>query len=217
MAQDGTAFAQSLRITHYSMQLGRDGIKRETSLSEQLYRRGDQLWIERVLPGHARQEHAGDAHGAHGEAANSHAGHRHPDLAGAPLWLRRRADGVMEVRLVERDERRVIKVDAQYYARFGIDGNWNSAFHLVDPASFAEMRAVGAPRGGLQEYERRRGDMTLRIWWDAQGAYPRKVESTDRHGLIRRETRARKQAMPPEPPWDPLAGYDEIDYGDLLD
>ncbi|WP_211466080.1 hypothetical protein [Collimonas silvisoli] len=195
---------QNLQVQHYSMVLGRDGVKRETTFSERLYRRNDQVWTERLIASEAADEH-------------DHSSHNHPDAGSSPMWVRRQADGSLDARLIERHQRRIVKVDPQYYGNIGFNGNWGSTFYLSDPQSLKNMRAVGPVKDGVQLYERKRGELTVRVSWDVKGQYPRRVESFDEHGLARRQTLVSVIAAPPVLPWQTLAGYAEIDYSDLLD
>lgn len=195
---------QNLQVQHYAMTIGRDGVKRETTFTERLYRRNDQVWTERVIAGQAGDDH-------------DHGGHSHPDAGSAPMWVRRLADGALDARLVERDQRRSVKVDSQYYGNIGYNGSWGSTFYLSDPQSLKGMRVVGPVKDGVQQYESKRGDLTVRVSWDVKGQYPRKVESADKHGRTRRETLVSVIDAPKVLPWKTLVGYAEIDYSDLLD
>lgn len=197
---------QNLQVQNYSMTIGRDGVKRETTFTERVYRRNNQVWTERLIADQPAADHDHD-----------HGGHSHPDAGSSPMWVRRLADGALDARLIERHQRRSIKVDAQYYGNIGFNGNWGSTFFLSDPQSLKSMRAVGAPKDGVQQYESMRGEMTVRVSWDVKGQYPRRVESLDAHGKARRETLVSVVEAPKVLPWNALAGYAEIDYSDLLD
>lgn len=199
---------QNLQVRHYAMTIGRDGVKRETTFSERVYRRNDQVWTERLLESAPADEH---------DRSDDHSGHSHPDAGSSPMWVRRQADGALDARLIERHQRRSIKVDSQYYGNIGFNGNWGSTFFLSDPQSLKSMRAMGAPKDGVQQYESKRGDLTVRVSWDVKGMYPRRVESLDGHGKTRRETLVSVIEAPKVLPWKMLAGYAEIDYSDLLD
>lgn len=197
---------QNLQAQHYSMVSGRDGVKRETTFTERVYRRSDQVWTEREI---------GNGSGAADE--HDHSGHNHPDAGSSPMWVRRLADGSLDARLIERHQRRTVKVDSQYYGNIGFNGNWGSTFYLSDPQSLKNMRAVGPVKDGVQLYESKRGELTVRVSWDVKGQYPRRVESFDAHGSTRRQTSVSVIAAPPVLPWKTLSGYAEIDYSDLLD
>jgi hypothetical protein len=199
---------QNLQVRHYAMTIGRDGVKRETTFSERVYRRNDQVWTERMVEREPADEHV---------HSDDHNGHSHPDAGSSPMWVRRQADGALDARLIERHQRRSIKVDSQYYGNIGFNGNWGSTFFLSDPQSLKSMRAVGALKDGVQQYESKRGDLTVRVSWDVKGQYPRRVESLDAHGKTRRETLVSVIDAPKVLPWKMLAGYAEIDYSDLLD
>ncbi|WP_061944343.1 hypothetical protein [Collimonas pratensis] len=203
---------QNLQVRHYAMTMGRDGVKRETTFSERVYRRNDQVWTERLVESEpvGRRDHSDDHN-------DGHSGHSHPDAGSSPMWVRRQADGALDARLIERHQRRSIKVDSQYYGNIGFNGNWGSTFFLSDPQSLKSMRMVGALKDGVQQYESKRGDLTVRVSWDVKGQYPRRVESLDGHGKTRRETLVSVIEAPKVLPWKLLAGYAEIDYSDLLD
>lgn len=206
---------QNLQVQHYSMVLGRDGVKRETTFTERVYRRRDQVWSERLIVAETLAGTAAETTAA--AAQHSHDGYDHPDTGNAPMWVRRQADGSLDARLIERQQRRTVKVDSQYYGNIGFSGNWGSTFYLSDPQSLKNMRTVGSAKDGVQLYESRRGELTVRVNWDVKGQYPRRVESFDAHGLARRQTTVSVIAAPPALPWKTLAGYAEIDYSDLLD
>lgn len=202
---------QNLQVRHYSMVSGRDGVKRETTFTERVYRRNDQVWTEREIG----REGGSGGNGVADE--HDHSGHNHPDAGSSPMWVRRLADGSLDARLIERHQRRTVKVDSQYYGNIGFNGNWGSTYYLSDPQSLKTMRAVGPVKDGVQLYESKRGELTVRVSWDVKGQYPRRVESFDAHGSTRRQTSVSVIAAPPLLPWKTLAGYAEIDYSDLLD
>jgi len=159
---------QNLQVRHYAMSIGHDGVKRETTFTERLYRRNNQVWTERVIVAEPAAQH-------------EHSGHSHPDAGSAPMWVQRKADGALDARLIERHQRRSIKVDSQYYGNIGFNGNWGSTFFLSDPQSLKSMRAVGAVNGGVQQYESKRGAMTVRVGWDVAGqGAPRNPGQRDR-------------------------------------
>ncbi|MDP5007480.1 MAG: hypothetical protein NWQ13_00385 [Glaciimonas sp.] len=186
---------------------GGDGVKRESTFSERIYRRNDAVWNERVILSDSDHNHDHKA----GE------GHRHLDTSTSPMWIRRLADGNMDVRLVDQHERRTVKIDPQYYGNIGFSGTWGSVFYLSDPANLKTMRAVGAVKNGVQRYETKRGDMAVKVDWNVKGQYPQKVESLDAHGTNRRETTVTRIAAPKALPWQALGSYKEMDYSDLLD
>jgi hypothetical protein len=195
---------QNLQVRHYAMVLGRDGVKRETTFTERLYRRNDQVWIERLIGSEAADK-------------PDHSGHGHPDAGSSPMWVRRHADGSLDARLIERHQRRTVKVDSQYYGNIGFNGSWGSTFYLSDPQSLQKMRVLGPVKDGVQEYESKLGGLTVRVSWDVKGQYPRRVASVDAHEHARRETLVSLIEAPKVLPWKTLAGYAEIDYSDLLD
>jgi hypothetical protein len=198
-----------LRVQYHGWNIGRDGAKQELSYSERVYRRDGKLWIEREIPKAAQPSHEGHNHGG--------LGHKHDDVAGAPLWIERGSDGKLQVRLVDHHEERVIAIDLPNYGNIGFSGSWAEAYHLIDPAHLSQLKAIGPAKGGVQRYEAQKGDQIVRVEWDVAGQYAREVSSEDRRGLSGRTIKAARIAAPPSLPWASLGSYKQRDYSDLLD
>lgn len=198
-----------LRVEYRAWSIGADGARQELSYAERLVRRGDRLWIEREIPAAAQRRHEQHAHGG--------LGHRHADVAGAPLWIERDARGALKVKLVDRHERRLIEIGEPNYGNVGFGGRWDLAYHLLDPADLQRLTAVGSPRSGIQRYELRHGAQNLVVDWVIDGRYAREIRSEDAQGLSGRLIRAR--VLPPMAvlPWNTVDGYAARDYSDLLD
>ena len=47
----------ALRVQHELSALGKDGVKRDVSFGERVYRNGDSVWIEREVPASVRHAH----------------------------------------------------------------------------------------------------------------------------------------------------------------
>ncbi|MGH8447516.1 MAG: hypothetical protein ACREVL_19800 [Solimonas sp.] len=198
-----------LRVEYLSWSIGADGARQQLSYSERVIRQDGQMWIEREIPEAVQRRH--DTHG------HASLGHKHADVAGAPLWIRRSADGRLDVQLVDRHERRLIQVGEPNYGNVGFGGHWNEAYHLLEPADLARLKAVGTATAGVQRYELKRDRQTLRVVWDSGGQYAREIVSEDSQGLGGRTIRATTIAAPQPLPWATLKDYAARDYSDLLD
>lgn len=198
----------ALEIEYQSWSIGKDGVRREMSYTERVYRDAGQVWVARVIPEAAESHHDGHNH--------SGLGHKHADLTGAPLWIRRSADGKVDVQWVDRHERRLIRIDPPYYGNVGFSGNWEETRSLLDPV---DLPKLGAARtvGKLQHYAVERGNQRLTVAWDPSGHYAREITSHSKDGLGGRVIRAKPIPMPDKPGWTSVDGYLPRDYSDILD
>lgn len=200
-----------LLVRHQVVSVGADGVTREVRFSERVHRRRDLVWVERVIPPAARHDHVSDP--------KAHAGeHDHADLAAAARWLTRSDDGAVRVRLVDRPGRALIDVPPAEYENVGFDGQWDGAYHLLDPHRLATMQP--SPRkapAGCRWYEAVASDSVVRVLWDEAAAYPRRVESSGRSGTVRKAMVAEVVPAPATAPWERLSGYRGREYSDYLD
>jgi len=214
----------ALRVQHELSALGKDGVKRDVSFGERVYRSGDTVWIERELPQSARHAH-GEAEHAKGERGErgekdergDHKGHKHLDTSTAARWIERKPDGNLTVRLVSDEMRKTFEVRPGDYGNIGFDGSWAAASHLLDPALLKTMKANGPARDGVQEYTARRGDERVTVQWDIAGQYPRLVQSLNTSGTQKKITRVTAVTPSANAPWSRTRGYAQGDYADLLD
>lgn len=199
----------ALRVQHELSVLGNDGVKRDIAFSEQVYRSGDAVWIEREIPAAVQHKHHA------GEKAEN--GHKHLDTATAARWIARQPDGKLLVRLVSDEKRRTFEVGQGDYGNVGFDGSWPAAHHLLDPALLKTMKAEGPVRDGVQVYSARRGDDRLTVQWDVANQYPRVVQSRSMDGTQSKTTRVSRVALPASAPWERARKYSQGEYSDLLD
>ncbi len=199
----------ALKIEHAVTTLSADGVTREVRYAEHLVRQGGQVWLARVLPPHAHesQEHAG--------ASKEH---KHMDIAAAARWIQRAGDGSLRVRLVNAHDQLVVDVPAPDWGNIGFDGQWLAAQHLLDPAQVQRMKPLDrtAP-AGTRWYQGGTATMKVLVLWDAQGQFPRRVESADTHGTSHSVTTAMREPLPKALPWGQLEKYQQKEYSDLLD
>lgn len=210
----------ALRVQHELSVMGADGVKRDATFAERVYRSGEAVWVERELPRGARHAHD-EAEHTKGEKAEkgdkAGKGHKHLDVSTAARWIERKADGTLSVKLVSDEMRKTFDVRQSDYGNVGFDGSWVGASHLMDPALLKTMKANGPARGGVQEYTTRRGDDLLTVQWDIAAGYPRLVESRNTTGTQKKVTRVTQVALPASAPWARTKDYAQGDYADLLD
>jgi hypothetical protein len=202
-----------LRLQYHTMAIGNDGVQRDTRYANTMVRRPGRVWVERDLPAAVRDV---ASHG-HAHAHGPHAGHAHDEAQGAPLQVRRDADGTERVEVVLARTARVIEVDRAHHGNVGYGGSWDAVYWLVPPAALRKMQAVGAPRAGVQRYRAQSGEQVTQVDWDIAGQFPRRVERTDGHGAASYRMIATALPMPAAPPWKASEAYARGDYSDLLD
>lgn len=198
----------TLLIQHDVTEVGADGITRQMKFQERFIRRGEQVWVERILP-------AG-AHDAHDHAKGGQ-GHKHLDLAAAARWIVLGPDKRPLVRLVNRHDKVIINVPEAEYGNIGYDGNWENVLHLLAPAQLRNMKESGRPTGHLRVYESSGGGRHLKVTWDTRLELPRRVESVANNGLGQKRMVASDQPAPSVLPWATLQDYRQKEYSDFLD
>lgn len=198
----------ALVLTHDSTSLSADGITRTSHYQERLYRQDQQVWLERVIP----------ASVAHAAAHIDSDGHKHLDLDTSARWVSRIDDKKAEIRLVNRHDRQLVTVDSGDYDAIGFDGDWPTAYYLVDPAKLHSMSLSKRPAPGAgQWYESIGKGGYVRILWDIKQQYPRRIESGTADGSQRKVVQIEQIAQPKQMPWLVLKGYQQKDYTDFMD
>jgi len=206
-----TAFAQDLDllVEHRIKAVGMDGVTRTTEFAERVVRRKDQAWIERVIPARA-----------HKANAQTKSGHddKHLDLATATRWVTLENGKTLNVRLVSAEDKVVVSVPAAEYANIGFDGNWDNVWHLLDPRQLRNMTPVpGNAPAGMRWYESVSGGLTVRVLWDEKAEIPRRVESGNHAGTMRKQMSAKDMAPPRDLPWTLIGNFRQREYADYLD
>lgn len=204
-------------IIRYDVRIdGADGVMRTESWQERLIRRGDVVWIERVLP---------DAPDASHSALE--VGHKHFDYGRSARLVERLPDGAVRLRFVDRERRMVVEVPAAEYGTVGFSPNWEAAAHIIAPAAVAGMKpaadagmktAASAGRARAWREENTAGWQHRLLWSDAM-QLPIRVESRMTDGRVVRtlEVRAVSLTPPDRLPWRTLDGYERRTYDDFTD
>jgi hypothetical protein len=216
----GTALAApdvSLQVTHSSVAMGADGIKRSTEFSERVLRRGNTVWIERVMPAHADHDlhHALASAQAIKVTAKAHA---HPDLGAATRWIEQTADGKIRLRLVSVHDKTIVNIAPAEYGTVGFDGSWPAAYHLIDPVVLKKLQPGSkTAQGQWYASPAAPGTGQVRVLWDAQRAVPLQVLTRSADGLSSRSTTVRLLPDTDKAPWRATTAFAEKDYSDFLD
>lgn len=208
-SQTWAAPADALRVEYHQWKLGKDGVRQEMSYAELIYRQPDSLWIERVVPDAVQHLHDDHQHAG--------MGHKHDDVTGAPLWIERDTQGKLDVKLVDRDEKRLIDIAEAYYGNVGFDGHWTESWHLADPETLKNLKPTKTTADGLETYEINRGNQHITLVWNSKGQYAQSISAKDEHGLSGRTINASEIKSPKTLPWTQLNAYLPRDYSDLLD
>lgn len=205
----------TLEVIHRTSALGTDGIKRSTEFTEKLFRRGNTVWIERVLPAGAHQE------AEHRQAkAKGAKDHKHADLSAATRWIEQRSDGKLKLRLVSDHDHVVVDIAPAEYATVGFDGSWPAAYHLIDPAVLKQLKpatSTAQSQGQWFESLAQSGANRVRVLWDAKLELPLQVQSRSANGSSERTTTVRVLSAGSKTPWTSASSYAVKDYSDFLD
>lgn len=212
MGLTATAWAEpatALRVEYHQWQVGKDGIRQDVSYTENLYRQPKQIWIERDIPEAARSHHDGHNHAG--------LGHKHADVTGAPLWITSDEKGQVDVKLVDREEQRLIEIDEPYYSNVGFDGNWAETWYLLEPQSLKALTPASVAANGVETYQIQRNHQRITLVWDPEREYAVSIAAKADNGLSGRTITVKEAADPAPQPWDMVTGYRMRDYSDLLD
>ncbi|MFT4242512.1 MAG: hypothetical protein QM569_09520 [Acidovorax sp.] len=202
-----------LRVTYHTRTIGRDGVLRQTTHTNRVYRRPGMVWTERELP--AALLHR-QGHGHSHEHPHDH-GHAHDEAHGAPLRVSRSDDGQEKVEVVLNGMRRVIEVDRAHHGNVGYGGSWDTQYWLVPPAALARMERVGPPKAGVQRYRSVKDEATTTVDWDVAGQYPHRIARADDHGTESTQVTVTRLPAPAVAPWKASESFERGDYSDLLD
>lgn len=205
-------------VKHSMINVGADGVTRELTFSEKVYRRADTVWVERVMSPAAEAAHKL----SHSTAQGNASAHKHLPVATSAKWITKLSSGNnAQLRLVDDDARVVVSVAPPEFSLVGFEGSWLKAYHLLDPSTLKTMKPTGAAAAdGTQTYESKSGGtnpVSLRVLWDSKAQVPRKVESSDALGLNRNVTTLEPIAAPRQVPWLAARSYSAKEYSDYLD
>jgi hypothetical protein len=180
----GTASAQenaAYKIEHYTMSAGRDGVTRETSYSENLYRNGSQLLFVRNTPSFSMKK---DAH--------QHRDERHFDSSLCPQLITLKKNGEVDFTFLDLENKVRIEVPKVEFNSVGFSGSWISSYSLVDPAIFKKMTKKGlGSQADTVWYEQTNDKSFTRILWDEKNKIALDVEVSNKDGSIKKSSKSK--------------------------
>lgn len=202
-----TATPLSAIMTFESKALTADGVKKQTYFQERFIRDNNVVWSERIVPlvVHHSPEDAEE--------------HEHNlNFATAGKWISRTADNQINFAFVRENEKKIIQPRVSEYGTLGFNGEWETAFYLVNRASLKNMTPTqkGATEG-TQWYEKKDANYITRILWDNKKEIALSIETAKLDGTMSNKITLRLTAAPKSLPWNNLQSYQTVAYEDLLD
>jgi hypothetical protein len=195
-------------MTYESSVLTTEGVKKHSWFQEQFIRDGNQVWSQRIISAQA-PKHAEHEHEEHDHNLN---------FATAGKWLSRDKDGQILFKFVRTDEKKIIAPRFTEYGALGFDGEWETAYYLVNRASLKTMTKLNQPAPtGAVWYEKRNAHEFARILWDEKNQLPLSIENGTLDGNQLDKISLKIVPTPRQMPWEQLGGYETIAYEDLLD
>lgn len=195
-------------MTYESSVLTTEGVKKNSWFQEQFIRDDNVIWSQRVIPAQAPKLQA-----------QTHEEHEHNlNFATAGKWLVRDKDNQISFKFVRADEKKIIAPRITEYGTLGFDGQWETAYYLINRASLKTMIKLSkqAPAGTVW-YEKRNANEFARILWDEKNQLPLSIENGTLDGNQLDKITLTIMPTPKQLPWSQLGGYDTIAYEDLLD
>lgn len=172
----------TFKIDHYSMSIGQDGVKRETSYSENLYRNGSEVIYRRDLPAtpHKKESH----------------NHRHFNSAISPQLVTLTKSGEVNFAFLDIENKTRIEVSKLDFNSVGFSGSWPGSYSLVDPAIFKSMVKKGTGPFNYSTWYEQVGDKgTTRVLWDDKNKIALEVEVSSKDGLMKKRTTSKLVKM----------------------
>jgi len=180
----GSASAQenaSFKIDHYTKSTGRDGVTREITYSENLYRNGSQLMYVRIAPASSGKK-----------ASHNHRDERHFDSSLSPQLVTLKKNGEVNFTFLDLDNKVRIEVPKVEFNTVGFTGSWVDAYSLVDPAIFKQMVKKGpGSQANTAWYEQISDKGSTRILWDEKNSIALEVEVSSKDGLVKKSSKSK--------------------------
>jgi hypothetical protein len=198
-------------MTFESMTITAEGVKKQTQFQERFIRDKNIVWSERIIP--KSVAHTDSAHHTEEEE------HEHNlNFATAGKWLVRSPDNQIKFSFVREQDKKIIEPRTSEYGTLGFDGEWETAYYLVNRAALKKMSTLKrtAPEGA-QWYQKQDAQQFTRILWDEKKEIPLAIESGKLDGTSNNTITLAITPAPTKMPWTTLSGYQTIAYEDLLD
>jgi hypothetical protein len=205
-----TAIAAPLSaiMTFESMALTADGVKKQTYFQERFIRDDNVVWSERIVPAVVNHPHVdgGDEH------------EHNLNFATAGKWISRKADNQINFAFVREEEKKIIQPRISEYGTLGFDGEWETAYYLVNRAALKKMTPTKKGTNvDSQWYEKKDAKQVTRILWDEKKEIPLSIETARLDGTMSNKITITLTAAPTNLPWNNLQAFQTVAYEDLLD
>ncbi len=199
-----------LTIEYYSKVLTPEGVTREARYQETMLRRPGHVWVARVLPRNAADQHDHEA---------KQAQHKHFNHVMIPRHVLLE-NGKLRVQYIAAHDKEIVNIPASEYDVVNFDGSWENTYYLLDPKLVNAMplsaRASQIP--GARWREREKDGVYQRVLWDDRKQIARIIESGDQGATFYRRVEVTLQTgLARDLPWQNLKGYAQKEYADFLD
>ena len=126
--------------------------------------------------------------------------------------------GQLNVRLVESNDKAIVNIPKTEYDAIGFDGNWNTAYSLIDPTHLKKFKATNraAPKNA-RWFESQNPQSYIHLLWDEKNQFQLQVESGSLDGRLKRTVKASVQLFPATTPWTAISKFNVKEYSDFLD
>ena len=196
-------------MTFESMAITSEGVKKQTQFQEQFIRDNNVVWSARIIPASAPQ---------HKQLPNEHDDEHNLNFATAGKWIVRDANNTLKFRFVRVDEKKIIEPRTSDYGTLGFDGQWETAYYLLDRTALKKMTKLNKPSAeGTSWYEKTTAQDFTRILWDERNQLPLSIESGRTDGTLDNKITLAIVPAPKIMPWQKTSGYQTVAYEDLLD
>ena len=208
LAERVNATPLSAVMTFESMAITSEGVTKKTQFQEKFIRDTNVIWSERIVSKSPKQHVSVDEEN-----------HEHDlNFATAAKWIVKDANNHIKFRFVRTADKKIIEPRETEYGTLGFNGEWESAYYLVNRDSLKKMAVLKqqAPSGATW-YEKKNSEEFTRILWDETSQLPLSIESGRFDGTMDNKITVTINSAPATPPWSLIKNYPTIAYEDLLD
>ncbi len=199
-------------VSYETRQVIKAGVTRVETWQENMYRQGDTVWTERLVPGGHLD------HGKHAHDGKPEATHKHLDIDTSARWLQKDLTGTLQLRYVNKDEKLVVTIPKAEFGTVGFDGRWDAAAYLVPSDVVAKMKPAGEESKNTVWRTEQTGGWTHRVLWSKSLQIALQIESKKTDGSFSRTIRLKpNDSMNPTAPWEKLNSFEQKKYDDFMD
>ena len=206
-----------LTIRYYSKVLTPEGVTREARYEEKMVRRTGHVWVARVLPKTANEQHEDIKKQVSLTIKEPEHAHFNHVVLPRHIMLE---NNKLRVEYIDAHAKNVVAIPASEYANVNFDGSWENSFYLLDPKLIQAMplSSKTSNEPGAQWHEREKNGVFQRVLWDAQKQIPLIIESGDKAATFYQRVDVTPQTrVSLALPWKKMSGYAQKEYADFLD